>query len=136
MGIRTKKVNNTLIESIIRGMEDVKGSDIVLLDMTGINGAICDQFIICHANNTTQVSGIADKIQEYTQKDLGESPWKTEGQRTAQWVILDYVNVVAHVFHKDARAFYDIEELWGDALITYYSEQPVAEPKVKKANRN
>jgi ribosome-associated protein len=136
MIVRTKKANNDLLQSIIKGMEDVKANDIVVMDMTNLIGAVCDQFIICHANNTTQVSGIADKIQEYTKKDLGEDPWKTEGLRTSQWVILDYVNIVAHIFHKDARSFYDLEELWGDAEIIRISEETTEPVKVRKANRN
>ena len=104
--------------------------------MTNLSGAVCGQFVICHANNTTQVSGIADKIQEYTKKDLGENPWKTEGYRTAQWVILDYVNIVAHIFHKDTRSFYDLEELWADAEIIRISEETTEPLKVRKANRN
>jgi len=135
MKIRPKEANKDLIESIIHGIEELKGHEIVLMDMTSLKGAMCDQFLICHGSSTTQVAAIADKVQEFTKKEVSEDPWRTEGYKTAQWIILDYVNVVVHVFHKDTRSFYDLEELWADAEISRLSEESVAPSKVRKANR-
>lgn len=104
-----------LAKTIVNGIQEKKGVDIVCTDLRGIPGAVCDFFVICHGESDRQVNGIAHSIEEEVRKKLGEKPWHVEGKENAEWVLLDYVNVVAHVFHREAREFYDIESLWADA---------------------
>lgn len=129
-----KEAKNALLQSIISGIEEVKGNEIVVMDLSRLSGAICDNFVICHGNSNTQVEAIANKVREFTEKDLNERPWRTEGYGNANWIILDYFNIVVHVFYKETRTFYDIEDLWADADITVISEEGVKEG-LKKANR-
>lgn len=116
----TKKQANTdeLIAIIIKGIDDVKGEDIQLLDLRDIDNTVCDYFIICSGNSNTQVNAISGSIQKVVSKELKDKPWHVEGQGNAEWVLMDYVNVVVHIFQKQVREFYDIENLWGDAKIT------------------
>ena len=117
--MKQKTVNtDQLITNIISGIEDVKGEEIVLLDLREIENTVCDYFIICSGNSNTQVNAIAGSIQKMVSKELKEKPWHIEGQPNAEWVLMDYVNVVVHIFQKPTRTFYDIESLWGDAKIT------------------
>ena len=110
-----------LIDIIINSIQEKKGYDIVCLDLRKSEGAICDFFIICHGNSTTQVRAIADFVDKEVSKSHGYKPWSKEGYENMQWVLLDYVDVVAHVFMPESREFYDIESLWGDAKITQIS---------------
>ena len=116
----TKKQTNTddLITVIIKGIDEVKGENIQLLDLREIENTVCDYFIICSGNSNTQVNAISGSIQKIVGKELKDKPWHVEGQTNAEWVLMDYVNVVVHVFQKQIRDYYDIESLWGDAKIT------------------
>ena len=116
----TRKIVSTdsLITEIIKGIEDVKGENITILDLRDIENTVCDYFILCDGNSNTQVSAIAGSIQKNVSKTLKEKPWNVEGESNAEWVLLDYVNVVVHVFQKHIREFYSLEELWGDSKIT------------------
>tara|TARA_B110000046_G_C13018097_1_gene409768 strand:- start:693 stop:1061 length:369 start_codon:yes stop_codon:yes gene_type:complete len=116
----TKKQVSTddLITVIIKGIDDVKGENIQLLDLRGIENTVCDYFIICSGNSNTQVNAISGSVQKVVSKELKDKPWHIEGQGNSEWVLMDYVNVVVHVFQKHVRDFYDIESLWGDAKIT------------------
>ncbi|NVK53403.1 MAG: ribosome silencing factor [Flavobacteriaceae bacterium] len=117
-----KKVNtDNLIAEIIKGIDDVKGEDIQLLDLREIDNTVCDYFIVCSANSNTQVKAISGSIQKAVSKSLKDKPWHIEGETNAEWVLMDYVNVVVHIFQKHIREFYDIESLWGDAKITTIS---------------
>jgi len=107
-----------LISVIIKGIDDVKGDDIQLLDLREIENTVCDYFIICSGNSNTQVNAITGSIQKLVSKELKDKPWHIEGQNNSEWILMDYVNVVVHVFQKQIREFYDIESLWGDAKIT------------------
>jgi len=104
-----------LIEFVRKGIEEKKGEEIVTLDIYKINPSVCDYFIICHGNSNTQVSSISEEIQKMVKENLGEKPFHVEGERNAEWVLIDYVNVVVHIFQRDFRTFYDLENLWGDA---------------------
>lgn len=104
-----------LAESIVKGMQELKGNDIRVLDLSNISGAVCQYFVICHGESDTQVTAIARAIEKETLKQLKEKPWHTEGEGNAQWILMDYVDVVAHVFYKEARDFYNLEGLWADA---------------------
>ena len=107
-----------LISVIIKGIDDVKGENIQLLDLRDIENTVCDYFIICSGNSNTQVNAISGSVQKLVSKELKDKPWHIEGQGNSEWIIMDYVNVVVHVFQKHVRDFYDIESLWGDAKIT------------------
>lgn len=116
----TKKLVSTdeLIATIIKGIDDVKGEDIQLLDLREIENTVCDYFVICSGTSNTQVKAISGSVQKTVSKELKDKPWHIEGLINAEWVLMDYVNVVVHVFQKQVRDFYDIESLWGDAKIT------------------
>ena len=107
-----------LISIIIKGIDDVKGDDIQLLDLRKIENTVCDYFIICSGSSNTQVNAITGSIQKLVSKELKDKPWHVEGQNNSEWILMDYVNVVVHVFQKQIREFYDIESLWGDAIVT------------------
>lgn len=107
-----------LLDEIVHGIENVKGEDIQVLDLTEIDNTPCDYFVICSGNSNTQVSAIVGSVQKNVSKLLKEKPFHTEGSDVAEWVLIDYVNVVVHVFQKQIREYYNIEELWGDAKTT------------------
>jgi ribosome-associated protein len=113
----TKKENEAdqLITQIIHGIEEVKGQDIEILDLREIENTVCDYFIICNGTSNTQVNAIVNSIEKTVSKSLKEKAWHIEGSDNAEWILMDYVNVVVHVFQKHIREFYDIESLWGDA---------------------
>jgi len=106
-----------LVTYIIKGIEEVKGQDIQILDLREIENTVCDYFIICNGTSNTQVNAIVNSVQKMVSKALKEKPWHVEGSDNAEWVLMDYVHVVVHVFQKHIREFYDIEGLWGDAKI-------------------
>ncbi len=117
-----KKINtDELIAEIIRGIDDVKGEDVQLLDLREIENTVCDYFIICSGNSNTQVKAISGSIQKVVSKSLKDKPWHIEGEVNSEWILMDYVNVVVHVFQKQIREYYDIESLWGDAKTTTIS---------------
>ncbi|MBE2245983.1 MAG: ribosome silencing factor [Candidatus Competibacteraceae bacterium] len=116
------KKNNTeqkLIDNIIQGIEDMKGTDIVLMNLDGISNSICSHYVICTGNSSTQVESIADSVIEEVRKKSKMKPWHVEGYENKQWILIDYIDVVVHVFQPEIRDFYAIEELWGDAQVTY-----------------
>lgn len=113
-----KQVNaDELTALIVNGIQEKKGENIVTLDLRGLDGAVTDYYVVCEATSTTKVGAIADSIENEVRKACGEKPWHVEGTENLEWVLLDYVNVVAHVFQPDKREFFNIEELWADAKI-------------------
>ena len=112
-----------LINTIIDSIRDTKGEDIRILDLTNIENAAADYFIICSANSNTQVNAIAGNIERRVRNELKERPWHTEGEENALWVLVDYISVVVHVFQKHIRGCYDIEDLWSDAKVTVIENQ-------------
>jgi len=106
-----------LSEIVVKGMQEKKASDIVILDLRDVKNAIADFFVICSGNSDTQLDAIADSIDQQVSKELQQNPWHQEGKSTKEWMLMDYVDVVAHIFKKDKRQFYSLEELWGDAKI-------------------
>jgi ribosome-associated protein len=104
-----------LLTEIIRGIEEVKGQHIEILDLREIENTVCDYFVICDGTSNTQVNAIVNSVQKITSKSLKEKPWHVEGSDNAEWILIDYVHVVVHVFQKHIREFYDLEGLWGDA---------------------
>ncbi|WP_420321859.1 ribosome silencing factor [Flagellimonas sp.] len=115
---KTKASADELIALILHGIEEVKGVDINLLDLREIENTVCDYFIICNGTSNTHVNAIVSSIQKTVSKAIQDKPWHVEGSENAEWVLMDYVNVVVHVFQKQIREFYDIEGLWGDAKVT------------------
>lgn len=112
-----------LINKIIEAIQDTKGEDIKLLDLTHIENSVADYFIICSANSNTQVSAIAGNVEKKVRNELKDRPWHVEGAENAMWVLVDYVSVVVHIFQKHIREYYDIEDLWSDAKITNIEEE-------------
>jgi ribosome-associated protein len=113
--LKKDKGTDQLITEIIKGIEEVKGQDIEILDLRDIENTVCDYFVICNGNSNTQVNAIVNSVQKTVSKAIQEKPWHVEGSNNAEWVLLDYVHVVVHVFQKQIREFYNIEGLWGDA---------------------
>jgi ribosome-associated protein len=109
---------DNLIAQIILGIEEVKGLEVNLLDLRNIENTVCDYFIVCTGTSNTHVSALVGSVQKTVSKALHEKPFHTEGQDNGEWVLMDYVDVVVHVFQRETRAYYNIEELWGDAKIT------------------
>ncbi len=107
-----------LIALILQGIEEVKGHHINLLDLREIENTVCDYFIVCNGTSNTHVNAIVGSIQKTVSKAIQDKPWHVEGEANAEWVLMDYINVVVHVFQKQIREFYDIEGLWGDAKFT------------------
>ncbi len=107
-----------LIDKIVDAIQDTKGEDIMIFDLTGIENSVAETFIICSGNSNTQVSALAGNIEKKVRNELHERPWHVEGSENALWVLVDYVSVVVHIFQKEVREYYEIEELWGDAQIT------------------
>jgi ribosome-associated protein len=110
--------SETLSDVIVKGMQEKKASDIVVMDLRKIKNAVADFFVICSGNSDKQLDAISDSIDAEVYKKLQENPWHTEGKNNKEWMLLDYINVVAHVFRKDRRDYYALERLWGDADIT------------------
>ncbi|NND63362.1 MAG: ribosome silencing factor [Flavobacteriaceae bacterium] len=113
--IKKEVSTDQLVTQIIKGIEEVKGQDIQILDLREIENTVCDYFIICNGTSNTQVNAIVNSVQKLVSKSLKEKPWHIEGSDNAEWVLMDYVHIVVHVFQKHIREFYDIEGLWGDA---------------------
>jgi len=111
-----------LIEVIVDAIQDKKGKGVVSLDLSGMDGAICSHFVVCNADSTTQVSAIADAVEEAVYLKLGETPWRVEGKQTGLWVAMDYIDVVVHIFQTELREYYKLEELWADAPMVEYED--------------
>lgn len=120
--VKNKAVEEStrISEIVIHGIQEKKGNDIVRLDLRNIHSSVSDYYVICHAESGTQVKAIAQSVEEEVYKALGIDPWRKEGFQHAEWVLLDYVDVVVHIFKTEKRAYYGIEELWGDAEAKAY----------------
>ena len=107
-----------LSKYIVKGIQEKKGIDIVILNLERVNNAIADYFVICTGTSDTQIDAISDSIEKEVSEGINENPWHREGFQNKEWILLDYVNVVVHIFKKDVRSYYGLEDLWGDAKIT------------------
>ena len=110
--------SDALISHIIAGVEDVKGDDITILDLRELDNTVTSYFVICNGTSNTQVNAIVNSVQRKVSKQLQENAWHIEGASQGEWVLMDYVDVVVHVFQKSIREHYDLEGLWGDAKMT------------------
>lgn len=117
--VKKGELSKILCDTIVEGMQENKAKDIVILDLREIANAVCDYFVICSGESSTQVDGICSTVQRHTRKTIQEKPWHVEGKTNSEWILLDYVDVVVHIFYKDARSFYDLEDLWADAKQTH-----------------
>ncbi len=111
-----------LAATIAEGMLKKKALGVMTLDLSKLNNAVCNYFVICHGTSRTQVEAIADSIQEEVVRSDGGKPWHKEGFENAEWILLDYVDVVAHIFNEDTRSFYNLENLWADADIRVFED--------------
>ena len=110
-----KTDSKTLIDTIIDTISDLKGEEIKILDLREIENAFCEYFIICNGNSNTHVAAIAGAVERKVRNENKERPWHVEGTENAQWILIDYTNIIVHIFQKQYREYYDIEGLWGDA---------------------
>jgi len=115
---KTKADSEKLSKAVVSGMQEKKASDIVVMDLREIKNAVADFFVICSGSSDKQLDAIAGSVDDEVYKKMKENPWQIEGRSNKEWVILDYISVVVHIFFKDRRQFYSIERLWGDAKIT------------------
>jgi len=111
---------NDISALIVHGIQEKKGNEIVRLDLRNLNSSVADFFIICHAESSTQIKAIANSVEEEVFKATGEEPVHKEGFQHAEWILLDYGDVIVHIFKSDKREFYGIEDLWGDAEVKIY----------------
>ena len=114
-----------LTELVVKGMAEKKGLDIAILDLRKVKNSITDFFVICSGNSDTQIDALADSVEDEVYKMSKTEPWQKEGKANGEWILIDYVDVVAHIFNKDRRKHYDLEELWGDAEVTYLEDSMV-----------
>ena len=112
----------SLVETITKGIQEKKGQRIVVADLSSIEGAICRYFVICQGNSPSQVEAITESVGEMARKELGEKPSMVAGLENAQWVAMDYGDVMVHIFVPDTRAYYDLEHLWDDAGLTHIED--------------
>ncbi len=116
-----------LSQVVVKGMQEKKAEDVVVMDLRAVNNAVADFFVICSGNSDTHIDAIAESVDKEVSRADGQTPWHREGINHKTWVLLDYVDVVVHVFNHDRRAFYALESLWGDAKITRYDAVTTAE---------
>ncbi len=109
-----------LVDAIVQGIQEVKGKDIVHLDLREVPNTVSDHFIICHGDSATQVDAIQRSVERFAREKADEKPWHTEGTSNAEWILMDFVDVVVHIFHRDKRSYYALEDLWGDASSRRY----------------
>lgn len=114
-----KANSDILAELVVKGMQERKATDIVVINLKSLKNAVSDYFVIASANSDTQLDAIATAVEEAVYKAINQNPWQSEGRTNKEWVLLDYVDVVAHIFLRDKREFYALEELWGDASIEH-----------------
>jgi len=119
---KKKDTSDFLTEIIIKGIQNKKGKNIVSLNLKNIDHAVSDYFIICHGTSNTQVQAIAESVEDKIFTTIGLKPWHREGVQNAEWILLDYVDVVVHIFQETVRNFFQIESLWADAEVKLIEE--------------
>ena len=123
MGKKTmRRESDVLAKVIIKVIKQHKGKEVVSLDLREIETAICDFFIICHGTSSTHLSSIVDNVRKDVSKLMKERPWHTEGESNKEWILMDYFDVVVHIFNQEKRDFYKLENLWADAQIKYIEQ--------------
>lgn len=109
---------SAVIDAMVDAVQDRKGTGITIIDLSHIEGSTAPEFLICEGRSTSQVSAIADSIREKVRENLGIKPFNYDGYRNSEWIVLDYGNIMVHVFLPDVRRHYNLEELWGDGKFT------------------
>lgn len=109
----------SLVDAVVEGMREKKAKNITVLNLHGIENRVTDYFVICDADSNTHVNSIAGSVEDTVEKLVGERAYHSEGRQNGEWILIDYINVVAHVFNRETREYYNIEGLWGDAEITH-----------------
>jgi len=120
--LKKAEAGSILAEIAVKGMQEKKAKSIVKVDLRKLNLSIADYFVICHAESDKQIDAIADSVEEEIRKATGEKPFSREGFRMSEWIILDYVDVVVHIFNREKRNYYDLEDLWSDAVHKKYED--------------
>jgi ribosome-associated protein len=115
--------SSKIIKTIINAIYEKKGENVISLDLRKIPEAVADFFIVCEANNPSLVKAVADEVEHQVKEKCGENPYKHEGQQAQQWILIDYVNVVVHVMLPEPRKFYQLEEMWSDAVFIEHKEK-------------
>tara|TARA_B100000900_G_scaffold416234_1_gene450370 strand:+ start:5168 stop:5539 length:372 start_codon:yes stop_codon:yes gene_type:complete len=118
MQLQPQASSELLQKFVVEGLQEIKGENITILDLREIENAVTDFFIIAEGTSNTQVNALSDIVQKSVRENVGDRPWHIEGKENAEWVLMDYVDVVVHIFQKGIREFYDLESLWGDAPTT------------------
>ena len=129
---KKKPIDISLVDLVVKGMQEKKAHGITIIDLKNVKSAVADYFILCSANTDTQVDAIRSSIEEEVYKACGLDVWKKEGMQNREWILLDYADVVAHIFRTDRREFYGLEDLWGDADIIMLDDEtsePIKKPK-------
>lgn len=120
----TKKIDSQILTKlVIEGLQEKKGKNITVLDLRKIDKSVANFFIIATATSDTQLRALCDNVEYFVKKEAGEMPWQSEGRTNKDWILLDYADVVVHLFKNDARTFYNLENLWGDAKITRIKDE-------------
>jgi len=121
--IKNSELSTNLIDAIVEGVRRRKGEGIIDLDLSKLDDTECNHFIICHGNSNTQVEAIARSVEETVEEIVGENVWRTDGYRNAEWILLDYSDIMVHVFQKNIRGHYDLEALWADAKMNIFNSE-------------
>lgn len=123
MNVFQKTEVEALVDNIIEGIKDKKGKEIVYIDLSSLENSICRYFIICHGDSNTQVSAIAQWVEKVMEDKLNEKVWRKQGLENSHWVLLDYIDVVVHIFQKEFRDFYNLEGLWADGSVNLVEKE-------------
>lgn len=115
----TKSQTTSLLDAVVQGMQEKKAKNITILNLTKLENRVSDYFVLCDADSNTHVQSIADAMVDVVTKKTGEKPYHSEGFQNAEWILVDYINIVAHVLLRDTRDYYNLEALWADAEITH-----------------
>lgn len=120
---KASKQTEILVDEIIKGMQEKMGKDITCLNLARVNSTVCDYFIVCHGTSNTHVSAIAESVEDQVNIHTGMKPSRREGFSNAEWILLDYLDVVVHVFQQEVREHYKLEELWADAPVQHIPDE-------------
>jgi ribosome-associated protein len=118
--VNTRSAADLLADAVVKGLQERKGREIISLDLRKLSCAVADIFVVCHGDSSTHVEGLKRSVEEQVSKDIGDSPTFIEGLNNAHWILIDYINVVVHIFQPEQRSYYGIEKLWADAATTNY----------------
>ncbi len=129
---KVKTASEMLVSIAAEGVFEKKGENVIQIDLRGIKNAVADFFLICHGTSRTQVEAIADSVQAEVKKATGLNVWKKEGMENAEWILLDYVDVVVHIFQETSRKYYRLEELWADAGIESLTQEVIKPKRTRK----